>query len=187
MVQLDSIGAVGTTMGLRFNKSFKVAPGVRLRVGSKSSSISVGGNGGRVTLNSKGRRTTTARLAPGISYTTSTSGTTKKRPAPARAGRDAPPLARNEPLGPEIAPRRSIVGGWVAADLRGVVVHRQSEGDLRIPLAQITKAELDGKKLILAATGHDTLDLRLTTFLSSRDLRFVETLAKAARLAPSPD
>ncbi|MFF3582897.1 hypothetical protein [Streptomyces mirabilis] len=34
----------------------------------------------RVTLNSKGRRTTTARLAPGISYTTSTSGTTKNGP-----------------------------------------------------------------------------------------------------------
>ncbi|MER5903640.1 DUF4236 domain-containing protein [Streptomyces mirabilis] len=48
-------------MGLRFNKSFKVAPRVRLRVGSKSSSISVDGKGGRVTLNSKGHRATRAR------------------------------------------------------------------------------------------------------------------------------
>ncbi|MET7784851.1 DUF4236 domain-containing protein [Streptomyces sp. NPDC005388] len=172
-------------MGLRFNKSFKVAPGVRLRVGSKSSSISVGGIGGRVALNSKGRRATRARHLLHNLY----EWYHQEWPAPASVGRDAPPLARNAPLGPEIAPRRSIVGGWVAADLRGVVVHHRSEGDLRIPLTQITKAELDGKKLTLATTGHDTLHLRLrlTTFLSSRDLRFVETLAKAARLAPSPD
>lgn len=58
-------------MGLRINKSFKIAPGVRIRLGNKSSSLSVGGRAGRVTLNSRGRRTTTVRLAPGVSYSTS--------------------------------------------------------------------------------------------------------------------
>ncbi|MET8075626.1 DUF4236 domain-containing protein [Streptomyces sp. NPDC005303] len=47
--------------------SFKIAPGVRIRLGSKPSSLSVGGWAGRVTLNSRGRRTTTSRLAPGVS------------------------------------------------------------------------------------------------------------------------
>lgn len=58
-------------MGLRINKSFKIAPGVRIRLGDKSSSLSVGGKADRVTLNSRGRRTTTVRLAPSLSYSTS--------------------------------------------------------------------------------------------------------------------
>lgn len=38
-------------MGLRIRKSVKIAPGVRLNIGSKSGSISVGGKG--VTYNTK--------------------------------------------------------------------------------------------------------------------------------------
>ncbi|MHB6910210.1 DUF4236 domain-containing protein [Streptomyces sp. DB-54] len=58
-------------MGLRINKSFKIAPGVCIWLGTKSSSLSVGGKAVRVTLNSRGRRTTTVHLAPGVSYSTS--------------------------------------------------------------------------------------------------------------------
>ena len=46
-------------MGVRISKSFKVAPGVRVRVNTKSTSVSLGGKGMRYTVNSKGRRTTT--------------------------------------------------------------------------------------------------------------------------------
>jgi hypothetical protein len=49
-------------MGVRVSKSFKVAPGVRVRVNAKSSSVSFGGKGMRYTVNSKGRRTATARV-----------------------------------------------------------------------------------------------------------------------------
>ena len=49
-------------MGVRISKSFKVAPGVRVRVNSKSTSVSLGGKGVRYTVNSKGRRTTTVRV-----------------------------------------------------------------------------------------------------------------------------
>jgi hypothetical protein len=49
-------------VGVRISKSFKVAPGVRVRVNTKSTSVSFGGKGMRYTVNSKGRRTATARV-----------------------------------------------------------------------------------------------------------------------------
>ena len=56
-------------MGLRFRKSFKVAPGVKINVGKKSVGLSVGGKGGRVTVNSSGRLTKSASIpGTGISY-----------------------------------------------------------------------------------------------------------------------
>jgi hypothetical protein len=140
-------------MGLRINKSFKIAPGVRIRLGNKSSSLSVGGKAGRVTLNSRGRRTTTVRLAPGVSYTTS-KGT---RPKPSRAVADTPAaLTARAPLGTLIAPRRNIADGWVAADERGVVVHRNELDDVRISLAHLGSAELDGKELTLKTSDATT-------------------------------
>ncbi|MFJ2568702.1 DUF4236 domain-containing protein [Streptomyces sp. NPDC087568] len=172
-------------MGLRINKSFKIAPGVRIRFGNKSSSLSVGGKAGRVTFNSRGRRTTTVRLAPGVSYSSSTSskGTRPKR---GRAVPDTPAsLTPRAPLGTLIAPRRNITDGWVAADQRGVVVHRSELDDVRIPLAQLVSAELDGKELALKTSDATTYRLRLTTFSAARDLRFVESLARAARLTQS--
>ena len=42
-------------MGFRFRKSIKIAPGVRLNIGKKSASISVGGRGVRHTISSTGR------------------------------------------------------------------------------------------------------------------------------------
>lgn len=41
-------------MGIRFRKSFKVAPGVRLNVGKKSSSVSFGGNGFSTSISTSG-------------------------------------------------------------------------------------------------------------------------------------
>ncbi|MGW2082531.1 DUF4236 domain-containing protein [Streptomyces sp. NPDC001939] len=97
-------------MGLRINKSFKIAPGVRIRLGSKSISVSVGGKAGRVTLNSRGRRTTTVRLAPGVSYSSSKA----IRPKPRLTAGGAPAASTDRaPLGPLIAPRRNITEGWL--------------------------------------------------------------------------
>jgi Protein of unknown function (DUF4236) len=49
-------------VGVRISKSFKVAPGVRVRLNTKSTSVSFGGKGMRYTVNSKGRRTTTVKV-----------------------------------------------------------------------------------------------------------------------------
>ncbi|WP_405886997.1 DUF4236 domain-containing protein [Streptomyces longwoodensis] len=166
-------------MGLRINKSFRITPGVRIRVSRRSSSLSVGGKAGRVTLNSRGRRTTTVRLAPGVSYSSSTGPHSK----PSRTAPGAPAAsAGTAPLGPLIAPRRNITEGWLAADERGVVLHRSEHDDVRIPLVQLVSVELNGKELTLRTSDATIYSLRLTTFSAARDIRFVAALARAARL-----
>lgn len=56
-------------MGLRFRKSVKIAPGVRVNFGKKSASVSLGGKGGRVTYSTSGRKTTTVGIpGSGLSY-----------------------------------------------------------------------------------------------------------------------
>lgn len=62
-------------MGLRFRKSVKIAPGIKLNFGRKSHSVTFGGKGFHHTISSTGRRTTTAGIpGTGISYSTSSGG-----------------------------------------------------------------------------------------------------------------
>ncbi|KKB35071.1 DUF4236 domain-containing protein [Bacillus thermotolerans] len=69
-------------MGLRFRKSFKIAPGVRLNVSNKSTGLSFGGKGLRYSINSRGRRTVSAGIpGTGLSYSTSRSGKTYRTKA----------------------------------------------------------------------------------------------------------
>ena len=56
-------------MGVRFRKSVKVAPGVKVNFSNKSAGVSVGTNGARVSVNSSGRKTTTVGIpGTGLSY-----------------------------------------------------------------------------------------------------------------------
>lgn len=56
-------------MGLRFHKSIKIAPGIRLNLNKKSTSVSIGGKGARYTVSSNGRKTATVGLpGTGLSY-----------------------------------------------------------------------------------------------------------------------
>lgn len=56
-------------MGLRYRKSIKIAPGVRLNLNKKSVGVSVGGKGFRYTVNSKGQTTKTVGIpGTGLSY-----------------------------------------------------------------------------------------------------------------------
>lgn len=45
-------------MGMRFRKSFKIAPGVKFNVNKKSVGMTFGSKGVHYTVNSSGRRTT---------------------------------------------------------------------------------------------------------------------------------
>lgn len=61
-------------MGVRFRRSIKIAPGIRLNFNKKSFGLTVGVKGAHVTVNSKGRKTASVGLpGTGLSYTTSTS------------------------------------------------------------------------------------------------------------------
>lgn len=57
-------------MGLRFRKSFKIAPGLKLNLNKKSTSLTAGTRGVHYTINSKGKKTTSVGIpGTGISYT----------------------------------------------------------------------------------------------------------------------
>lgn len=62
-------------MGLRYRKSFKIAPGVRVNLSKKGVGMSVGTKGARYSVSSTGRRTTTIGIpGTGLSYSKSRGG-----------------------------------------------------------------------------------------------------------------
>lgn len=62
-------------MGLRFRKSIKIAPGVKVNIGKKSVGMSVGGKYGGISMNSRtGTRARVSAPGTGLSYTTSLDG-----------------------------------------------------------------------------------------------------------------
>lgn len=58
-------------MGLRFRKSFRIVPGVRLNVGLRRTSISFGGRGFTYNVGSNGSRVTAGIPGSGLSFSTS--------------------------------------------------------------------------------------------------------------------
>lgn len=67
-------------MGLRFRKSIKIAPGVKLNLNKKSTSISFGGKHGGVTVSSKrGASYRVSAPGTGLSYTGKIGGSSKKK------------------------------------------------------------------------------------------------------------
>lgn len=63
-------------MGIRFRKSFKIAPGIKLNLNKKSAGITLGTRGAHYTLNSKGTRTSSVGIpGTGLSYTETSGGT----------------------------------------------------------------------------------------------------------------
>ena len=69
----------GLTMGSRFRKSVKLAPGVKLNLGKKSAGISIGGKHGGININSKtGASSRVSVPGTGISYTSNLSSKKKK-------------------------------------------------------------------------------------------------------------
>lgn len=76
-------------MGLRYRKSKKIAPGVRLNLSAKSTSVSVGPKDFKKTFSTSGRTTTTVRIpGTGLSYST-----TKKSGTPAASSASEAPAA----------------------------------------------------------------------------------------------
>ena len=70
-------------MGFRFRKSIKLAPGVRVNLGKKSASVSVGGKGAHYTVSSTGRRTSSVGIpGTGLSYAETHTAGKKQGSAP---------------------------------------------------------------------------------------------------------
>lgn len=67
-------------MGFRFRKSFKIAPGVRLNLNKKSTSLTFGGKGLHYTINSSGKKTASAGIpGTGLYYTESSGGSSGRK------------------------------------------------------------------------------------------------------------
>ena len=65
-------------MGLRFRKTIKIAPGVKLNIGKESAGISIGGKFAGISFNSKsGARVRVSAPGTGLSYSTKIGSTSK--------------------------------------------------------------------------------------------------------------
>ena len=88
-------------MGLRFRKSVKIAPGVRLNIGKKSVGISAGVKGARVSVNSSGRVTKSVATSKiggsGQSDNEQTHGAPRSAPDP-------------QPSAPQPSPQKKYTG-----------------------------------------------------------------------------
>ncbi len=86
---------------IRFRKSVKIAPGVRMSVSKTGFGASVGGRGGRVSVHTSGRRTTTVGIpGTGVSHV-STSGGSSGRTRPAVRG-SAPDVPAHTVTGADV-------------------------------------------------------------------------------------
>lgn len=84
-------------MGFRINKSFTIAPGVRLNVSNRGLGYSLDGKGVRVSRPAGSRSSSTLSIpGTGVSYTTGTGG---GRPARPRSGTPPVPGAQAPPAG----------------------------------------------------------------------------------------
>lgn len=92
-------------MGLRFRKSVKIAPGVRLNIGKKSVGVSAGVKGYRKSINSSGRVTTSIGTpVSGVSYVKTENLKSKsKKPASSRVSSTAT-AASSSASSPAVAP-----------------------------------------------------------------------------------
>lgn len=78
-------------MGLRFRKSIKVAPGVKLNLNRNSTSVTIGTKGAHYTVNSNGKKTTSASIpGTGLSYVSTTSGKKRKLKQTKNASKTTP-------------------------------------------------------------------------------------------------
>ena len=71
-------------MGLRFRKSIKVAPGVKVNLNKKSTSITFGGKGVHKTISSTGKKTSSVGIPGTGMYYTSSSGSRSNKHSSAK-------------------------------------------------------------------------------------------------------
>lgn len=105
-------------MGLRFRKSIKIAPGVRLNIGKKSVGISAGVKGARVSVNSNGRVTKSVGIpGTGLSYVkTSRIGSSgASGSGGSGASGNVPPITPAPSGGPQPSPQKNYKGLKVLA------------------------------------------------------------------------
>jgi hypothetical protein len=115
----------GMGMGARISKSFKVAPGVRVRLNAKSTSVTLGGRGSHYTVNSKGRRTSTVKVpGAGVSVQHQSSGQSRAQSKPSAQSPGRQALGGASSVPPSV-PSRNRLSRWgcvsILASLAAIV------------------------------------------------------------------
>jgi tetratricopeptide (TPR) repeat protein len=105
-------------MGIRFRKSVRIAPGVRLSVSKTGFGVSAGVRGARYSVHTSGRRTTTVGIpGSGISQvSTSYGGRTSSNSAVPRTAQTAPPQVASGTQAAGVLPKAGLFAG--SADKR---------------------------------------------------------------------
>jgi tetratricopeptide (TPR) repeat protein len=105
-------------MGIRFRRSIKIAPGVRLSVSKTGFGVSAGVRGARYSIHSSGRRTTTIGIpGTGISQVSTSYGDqTDRRSRGARAAQAAAPMKVSGRQAAAVLPKAGLFAG--SADKR---------------------------------------------------------------------
>lgn len=92
-------------MGLRFRKSVKIAPGVRLNISKKSVGVSAGVKGYRKSINSSGRVTTSIGTpVAGVSYVKTENLKSKKKKAASNRASSTAAAASSSASSPAVVP-----------------------------------------------------------------------------------
>jgi tetratricopeptide (TPR) repeat protein len=163
-------------MGFRMRKSMRVAPGVRLSVSKSGVGASVGGKGGRYSVHSSGRRTTTvgSGIVPGVYYQSSKSGGSRSRAATQQA---APPPSPQKPG--MFAPKgeKELYKAVKAQDVKAIKSVGVYYKDFQLPsyslagLMMLTDDPKEAEQLLseVFATGKDPAeDKFVSTYLFTR-------------------
>src|SRR4051794_30432232 len=105
-------------MGIRFRRSIKIAPGIRLSVTKTGIGVSAGIRGARYSVHSSGRRTTTFGIpGTGLSHVSTTYGSRPESRAPSSTAvppRSTGPAYATGPQAAAVLPKAGLFAG--AAD-----------------------------------------------------------------------
>lgn len=104
-------------MPLRFHRSIRVVPGIKINLGKRSTSLSIGGRGAHVTLRpGHTARTTVGIPGSGIRYTTGGQAAAKPHQAHSKPAQSVRPSAPVEPTADEPLPTGRAWKGvlWLA-------------------------------------------------------------------------
>ena len=140
-------------MGWRFRKSFKLLPGVRLNLGAKSASISIGGMGFHKTISTTGRVTNSFGIpGTGLYYTESSTSGSRSRNTRVEAPRQVEPAysAPAQPADPVVdvfAIKESIKNIYRVADQKvdwhGILTDSNADPYFKDRVEKILDGDID--------------------------------------------
>lgn len=123
-------------MGLRFRKSIKIAPGLKINLNKDSVSATIGKRGAHYTINSKGKRTASVGIpGTGLSYTSTSGGSSGKSKSSHNSANALP--SNNTPSGDDKKWYQKT--GWIIFGVVSVL--------FVIAIAALSSSELEKIKL----------------------------------------